>query len=109
MVQTVQGNERLYTKRQVRDAERARNLREELGFVSTQDLVKMVKHGIPGCDVTAADVYRALRIYGEPLGNLRGKPKRSKTDPVKMETIPREIDVRVEMHADIMLSRAFPS
>ena len=56
MVQTVQGYERLYTKRQVRDAERARDLREELGFVSTQNLVKMVKHGIPGCDVTAADV-----------------------------------------------------
>ena len=69
----------------------------------------MVKHGIPGCDATAADVYRALRIYGEPLGNLRGKTKRSKTDPVKMETIPREIDVRVEMHVDIMFVEGIPS
>ena len=51
MIQTVQGNERLYTKRQVRDAERARELLESLGFVSNQDLVKLVKRGIPGCDV----------------------------------------------------------
>ena len=63
MIQTVQGNERLYTKRQVRDAEKARELLESLGFVSNQDLIKLVKRGIPGCDVKVEDVHRAMRIY----------------------------------------------
>ena len=53
---------------------------EKLGFVSNQDLVKLVMRGISGCDVTVPVVYRALRIYGESIGNLRGKKKRSNTE-----------------------------
>jgi predicted lactoylglutathione lyase len=108
MIQTVQGNERLYTKRQVRDAEKARELLESLGFVSNQDLVKLVKRGIPGCDVKVEDVHRAMRIYGESLGSLRGKTKRSKTDPVYMESIPIEIDTSVLLHVDIMFVESIP-
>ena len=108
MVQTVQGNERLYTKRQVRDAERARELMESLGFVSSQDLIKLVKRGIPGCDVRVEDVHRAMRIYGESLGSLRGKTKRSKTEPVHVEAVPIEIDVDVTLHVDIMFVESIP-
>ena len=108
LIQTVEGNEKLYTKRQVQGAERARALCEELGFVSNQDLVKLVKRGIPGCDVTVPDVYRALRIYGESLGSLRGKTKRSKTEHIDLETIPKEIDVEVTLHVDIMFVENIP-
>ena len=108
MIQTVEGNEKLYTKRQVQGAERARLLCEELGFVSNQDLVKLVKRGILGCDVTVPDVYRALRIYGESLGNLRGKTKRSNTKHVDLESVPKEIDVNVTLHVDIMFVENIP-
>lgn len=60
-VETVSGNEMLYSKRLVARAKQAKALIEELGFISTQDLVKMVKPGIPGCDVNVSDVYRALK------------------------------------------------
>ena len=108
MIQTVEGNEKLYTKRQVQGAERARVLCEELGFVSNQDLVKLIKRGIPGCDVTVPDVYRALRIYGESLGNLRGKTKRCNAEYVDLESVPKEIDVDITLHVDIMFVENIP-
>ena len=107
-VETVSGNEMLYSKRHVARAKRAKALIEELGFVSTQDLIKMVKGGIPGCDVNVADVYRALKIYGPSLGALRGKTKKSKVEPVILEPVPKAIDVSVELHVDIMFVERIP-
>ena len=107
-MQTVLGNEQLYTKRQVRDAKKAKEVFEELGFISTQDLVKMVKKGIPDCDVTVADVYRALKIYGPELGRLRGTTRKTKTESVKMDYIPKHIDVSLTMDVDIMFINGIP-
>ena len=74
---------------------------EQLGFVSTHDLVKMIKRGIPECDVNVADVYRALCINGESLGSLRGKTRRSKTESVYIEEVPKEVETHVTLHVDI--------
>lgn len=70
---------KIYTKREVLDAKRARELQRSLGYASTQDTVELLKSGaIVNCPVTAADVYRAHRIFGPDPHDLMGKVVKKK-------------------------------
>ena len=73
-VQTVTDNSKFYTKRQRVMANKARLLQRRLGFVSTQNLIKMINSGlILNCEVTQGDVQRAELIYGQDIGEIKGK------------------------------------
>ena len=110
MVQTVAEREAKYTKRQVADAQAARELMKNLGYPSNADLVKLMNSGaLMNSPVTKQDVYRALDIYGPDVASLKGKTKSLKAPPVKIERIPLPAETELTLHADIMFVHKDPS
>ena len=100
---TIDENEKLFAPRQVRDAKVARELMRRLGYVSAKDEAAMLNSGaILNCPVTAADVYRATRIYGKDIATLKGKTVASPSKTVKVEYIPRPVSSTLTLHVDIM-------
>ena len=80
-VQTVQDNMKLFSKRQLAGAQRARELHERLLYPSTSDYRAIVSAGgVPGSDVTLDDVKAAEVIWGRsvlktwPLGGWDRRP-----------------------------------
>ena len=101
-VQTVAANEALYTKREIGDAQRARDLSRLLGFPSLQSLVKMVK-SMEQPPVTIADVYRAARIWGPDVSYLKGTTRNQKTQHIDAELLPlKEERAEQVLHVDLM-------
>lgn len=103
LVQTVAQNEQLYTKREVEDARKAREIMKQLAYPSIKDMVAMIKNGvIVNLPITVHDVYRAFRIYGPDIASLKGKTKLKTPLAIKAEYIPRPLRVGLVMHSDIM-------
>jgi len=102
-METVTDNLQSYTKRQVGDAERAKELIRKLGYPSIQSLVKLIKAGgILNCPVTIHDVYRAHSIWGPDIASLKGKTKSSASRVVTVEHVPKPVDEEQSLHIDIM-------
>ena len=74
MVMTVKDKKKLYTARQVKLAELAREYQRKLGYASPGQLIKLIGQGkLDKNNITAQDVVRALDIFGPDLGSLKGK------------------------------------
>lgn len=104
-VETVEGNERLYTKEQVRAAKRAGAFVRAMGFSSAKNTLRLAKTGrVDGINFTPDDVERAREIYGEDVESVRGKTPRLKRGAAKYEGRPhgKMVDSDVTMHLDIM-------
>jgi hypothetical protein len=109
LVQTVSANESLYTKREVQSARLARQLKENLGFPSDGKLVRLItQSGLVNSPVTAQDVYRASKIYGPHIAELKGKLKKKSSEIVKIEHIPKPVFVDQVLHCDLMFIDHFP-
>lgn len=79
---------KLYTKKEVRNADEARKLHAALGFPSFSDYITMLKNGvIPDTQVTHNDAERALRIYGKDAAMLAGKGTRKKSPVVSRDDL----------------------
>ena len=61
---TADPNKLLYTLREIKAADVARQLVKSMAYPSTVDMFSMIKAGISGSSVTAKDLHRALKIYG---------------------------------------------
>ena len=76
---TASDNERLYQKRDVIRARRARRLLRRLGYAPPQVVGRMLNQGaVINCDSTSKDIVTADRIYGKLVPELRGKTVRQK-------------------------------
>ena len=101
-VTTVSGNEAMFTRREVGDARRARDLSRKLGYPSLNHLVKMVKH-MENSPVRVADVYRAAKIWGPEIAYLKGTTRNKKTEHIPVEELPRPIGREVQtLHVDLV-------
>ena len=89
-VNTVDQNEELFTKREVGDARRARDLSRRMGYPSLQHLIKMVKR-MENSPVTIHDVYRAAKIWGPEVAYIKGTTRNVKTPHIPVEHIPRPL------------------
>ena len=101
-VTTVSANEALFTRRELGDARRARDLSRRLGYPSLNHLVKMVK-SMENSPVRVSDVYRAAKIWGPEIAYLKGTTRNVKTEHIPVEHIPRPVGREVQtMHIDLL-------
>ena len=84
-----------FTRREIAGADKARMLYKSLGMPSYTQFISMLNSNrIKNCPVTAADVTRALHIYGPDIATLKGKTARVKpmhVPPTIIAPIPQDI------------------
>jgi hypothetical protein len=103
-VETVEDRKKLYSKRQVRQAEVARAGLHNAGFPSEQDFRIMVQNGlISDCPVQVNDVDRAKHFHGKDGGLLKGKTTRHKPLPVVENIVPVPKHI-LTLHKDVFLT-----
>jgi hypothetical protein len=103
-VQTVQDNMKLFSKRQLAGAHKARELYERLLFPSTSDFRAIVSAGaVPGSDVTLDDVKAAEVIWGHSVLKMKGNMtrKNAKRTAQSIVKVPREL---IKLHKDVELA-----
>ena len=104
LVQTVQGNEELYSQRQIQEAKKARDLYAKVGYPSAREFQQIISQNlILNCPVTVIDVARAEKIYGKDIHALKVKTTRSKPKQVVIDymEMPKNI---LESNKNITLS-----
>lgn len=103
LLQTVEHNKSLYSKRQVAKADRAKALYYNIGTPSMEDFKHLIKMGsIQNCPVVLEDVQLMEKIYGKDIPTLKGKTVRKKPQPVVSDyvEVPKEL---IEAHQGIIL------
>ena len=82
MVSTVAEHKRMFSRRQLEDADRARDLYRKLGRPSEAEFQSILQLNlIRNCPVTPDDAKRALLIYGPDVAVLKGKMTRTTAAP----------------------------
>ena len=102
-VTSVRDNEKLYSRRDVERAKRARRLIESLNYPSSTTLIRALAHGSfdnPG--ITADDVRRADHIYGTPRPAAMGKATRPHVSPTVPQPHQKPHTQQCVMSIDIM-------
>lgn len=102
---TVVGNKAHFTKREFKQAERARRLQTTLVFPSDRHLEKITEV-LQDCPVTPQDVSKSRLIFGPSIGAPKGKTTKRKSFPVSVIPIkiPRPIRDRLNnlhLHANV--------
>ena len=93
-METVAENMHGYSKRQIRDAKRARDLMAAIACLSMREFKSLIQTVmLMNCPVTVEDVDRAMAIFGHDVPNLKGKVVRKKPNVVKNEVVhvPRHV------------------
>jgi len=93
-VQTVADNMKLFTKRQIEGALKARHLYETLLYPSNADFEFVLRAGgIGGCTLTVDDAMIASKIWGDSVPRLKGSTVREtgKRKPQSLVKVPREL------------------
>jgi hypothetical protein len=108
-VETVEGNMKLYTKKQVAAAGRARAFSAAMCHPSTNVVLDIVRSGrAEGLDFGVPDVLRAIDIYGPSLESVRGKETRHKRMSVPQKAPGLVVDVEQVLHIDIAFFAGIP-
>jgi hypothetical protein len=101
--ETVKGNERLYTKKQVEAARRVRQYASAMGAMSMANLIAQVRsRRVEGIDFTVEDVTRAFDIDGPDLQAVRGKSVKKKRAKAPEPVAGKIVNERVSLHVDLM-------
>ena len=114
LIKTVQENEEGYSKRQIKDAQEARDIYAKVGYPSPRDFHKLIAENIIlNCPVTVEDVIRADKIYGQDIHSLKGKTTRTHltrlvTDYVKIAPSVLEKNKHVTLSIDIIYANRIP-
>lgn len=106
-VETVEENERLYSKAQVDRAKRVKRFSAAMGFPSKSNLLEIIKGGrTEGIDFDHEDVARAHEIYGDDLQAVRGKSFRYKrgSNYSSGRPVGKVVEVKQSMNVDIMFA-----
>jgi hypothetical protein len=82
LVTTVADQKKLFTPRQVADADKARDLYRMIGRPSEADFQRILQNNfIHNCPVTPTDAARALAIYGKDVPFLKGSTTQRSAAP----------------------------
>jgi hypothetical protein len=99
MIDTVRTNKLKYTKREVKRADEAMELRRRLSFPADETLLKY--QSIINIPITRKDIARSIDIYGRDRNSLRGKRTKKKTKTIYLESSYKPSDIEQHMHIDI--------
>ena len=114
MLNTVEENKCMYSKRQVARAEEARNLYHVIGYPSVRDFKHIIQtNQLKNCPVTVEYINNSEKIFGPDVYALKGKSTRKKPKVVVNDyvEIPRELieaHQGVEICADIIFIDKVP-
>ena len=107
MVQTVTNNMQRYTKREISQATKAREMIARMGFPSVENAMSMVGNGT-NFDITPRDFKVAESIWGRDLYSMKGNTTRM-TSPVADITVgPAVVQQQQVMCIDIMFIEQLP-
>jgi hypothetical protein len=109
LVNTVAEQKKLFTPRQVQDADKARDLYRLLGRPSEADFQRILRNNyLHNCPVTPTDAARALTIYGKDVPFLKGttthRPAASRVPTFTAVAIPPPV---LAHHRDITICADF--
>ena len=113
-ISTVEDNKKQFTKRQVQQADVAKNLYSKLQFPSWRDFKWIVAAGmVRNSPVTLQDIKNCEAIYGKDVAALKGKTVRKKPKPVVTDIVkvPKEflkLHNEVEVDMDIFFVNKIP-
>jgi hypothetical protein len=105
MYATVQENEQVYTRDEVRRAKLAYELVRNSGYPSPSEVVHLLQDGnVRGILATLgkADVDRAYRIYGVHPEYVRGQMTNQKVNRAQVDLSLRSTDKRLRLSVDVM-------
>ncbi len=103
-VVTVSDNMKMFSKRQIVGAEKARYLQAGLSFPSDSDMKWILKSNqISECPVTAEDAAVANKIWGANVASLKGKTTRKTPKPVKTDMVEIPTEIR-DLHRIVVLT-----
>jgi hypothetical protein len=105
MVNTVAKQKKLFSRREVRAADQARERYRKIGRPAEAEFVELLKcNAIRNCPVTPSDAQRALIIYGPDIATLKGKTTHSHAAPRPPTFIAQNIPASVlEHHRNVTL------
>ena len=90
-ITTVADRLKLYSKQEIQRANKARQIQRRLGFVNKDRLIEMISKGVLlNCSIGKKDILRADDIYGQDIGELKGKSTQSKAPTVQQQDKIRE-------------------
>ena len=114
MLNTVEENKSVHSKKQIARAEAARHLCQVIGYPSIADFKNVIQmNQIKNCPVTIEDINICEKIFGPDIYALKGKSVRKKPKVVVNDyvEIPPELikaQQKVTMFADIMYIDGVP-
>ena len=111
MISTVADRLKLYSKREIQKAIKARQIQRRLGFVNKDRLIEMLSKGaLLNCDVGKKDILRAEDIFGQDIGEIKGKSTSRKAPRVEQpDKIKENVQIQnQEAHCDLMFLNGRP-
>jgi hypothetical protein len=102
-IQTVKDNMKLFSKWQIAGAVQAKDLYEKMIFLSTADFREIVRAGIRGCDVTAADARATKVVWGCSVLKMKGNTRKINVKHLVQSVIkvPKEL---IKLQQDVELA-----
>jgi hypothetical protein len=104
MYATVQENELLYTKEQVRRAKEAYEFIRNCGYPSPVEAQRLLKDGnVKGIPLLmSGDIERAYKIYGQHPEYVKGKLIKRTVGRVPVDMALRSVEKEQKLHTDVM-------
>ena len=107
LVQTVAENLIGFSAREAASAKAARDFQvSRLGHFPTHAVIDILNSGVLNCPVTPQDVLRAEKIYGPPIGALKGTTKKMASVISDSTLAPRMTQVEQILHVDIFFVKS---
>ena len=107
LVQTVDENMHLYSKKDIAKAREARDMLAKMGFPSVESAMHMVKNG-NGFTITKEDFIRADSIWGKDIASIKGKTKKQTTASPDYELVEKSSQKMQVLSIDIMFLERIP-
>ena len=104
LLHSVEENKKIYTRRQLEQAELARRLYELVGRPSHKDFLTMIRENqLKHCPISVEDANRSVQIYGPDVHAIRGKTTRPTPTHVLADQLrPLPIDI-LNAHQNVTL------